>query len=343
MGLSFLTQEIAMDLGTANTVIFMNDQIVLDEPSIVAIDNSTGKAIALGQKAKLMQERENPGIKTIRPMKDGVIADFNAAEMMIRGFIKQVNSRRRSLFSPNIKMVVGIPSGSTEVEIRAVRDSSEHAGGRDVYLIFEPMASALGIGLDVEAPKGNMVVDIGGGTTEIAVISLGGIVVQDSIKIAGDVFTNDIQQYLKQQHNIRVGQITAEKIKIAIGAVLPELDENEIEPEPYAITGPNQMTAHPVHASITYQEIAHCLDKSVARIESGILHVLEQTPPELYSDIVENGIYLAGGGSLLRGLAKRFTEKVNIQFHVAEDPLRAVARGTCLALKNTDNYSFLMR
>ena len=343
MGLSFLTQELAMDLGTANTVIFMNDQIVLDEPSIVAIDNNTGKAIALGQKAKLMQERENPGIKTVRPMKDGVIADFNAAEMMIRGFIKQVNSKRRSLFSPNIKMVVGIPSGSTEVEIRAVRDSSEHAGGRDVYLIFEPMASALGIGLEVEAPKGNMVVDIGGGTTEIAVISLGGIVVQDSIKVAGDVFTSDIQQYLKQQHNIIVGQITAEKIKIAIGAVIPELGENEVEPDPYEITGPNQMTAHPVHATVTYQEIAHCLDKSVARIESGILHVLEQTPPELYSDIVEHGIYLAGGGALLRGLAKRLTEKVNIEFHVAEDPLRAVARGTCLALKNTDHYPFLMR
>ena len=312
MGFSFLTQELAMDLGTANTVIFQNDQIVLDEPSIVAIDNSTGKAIALGQKAKLMQERENPGIKTVRPMKDGVIADFNAAEMMIRGFIKQVNSKRHSLFTPNIKMVVGIPSGSTEVEIRAVRDSSEHAGGRDVYLIFEPMASALGIGL----------------------------VVQDSIKVAGDVFTNDIQQYLRQQHNIRVGQITAEKLKIAIGAVIPDLDE---EPDPYSITGPNLMTAHPVHASITYQEIAHCLDKSVARIESGILHVLEQTPPELYSDIVENGIHLAGGGSQLRGLAKRLSEKVNIPFHVAKDPLRAVARGTCLALKNTDNYSFLMR
>lgn len=332
-----------MDLGTANTVIFQNDKIVLDEPSIVAIDSATGKCIALGHKAKLMHEREQPGIKTIRPLRDGVIADFNAAEMMIRGFIKQVNSQRRTLFSPNLRLVVGIPSGSTEVEIRAVRDSSEHAGGRDVYLIFEPMASALGIGLDVEAPKGNMVVDIGGGTTEIAVISLGGIVVQDSIKVAGDVFTNDIQQYLKQQHNIKVGQITAEKIKIAIGAVIPELGENEVEPEPYAITGPNQMTAHPVHATITYQEIAHCLDKSVARIESGILHVLEQTPPELYSDIVENGIYLAGGGSLLRGLAKRLTEKVNIQFHVAEDPLRAVARGTCLALKNTDHYSFLMR
>ena len=341
MGFSFLTQELAIDLGTANTVIFQNDQIVLDEPSIVAIDNTSGKAIALGQKAKLMQEKENPGIKTIRPMRDGVIADFNAAELMIRGFIKQVNSKRRSLFTPNIKMVVGIPSGSTEVEIRAVRDSSEHAGGRDVYLIYEPMASALGIGLDVEAPKGNMVVDIGGGTTEIAVISLGGIVIQDSIKVAGDVFTNDIQQYLRQQHNIRVGQVTAEKIKIAIGAVIPDLDDNE--PEPYKVTGPNLMTAHPVHASVTHQEIAHCLDKSVARIEAGILHVLEQTPPELYSDIVENGIHLAGGGSLLRGLAKRLTEKVNIPFHVAEDPLRAVARGTCLALKNTDNYTFLMR
>ena len=343
MGFSFLTQELAIDLGTANTVIFQNDQIILDEPSIVAIDNNTGKLIKMGQEAKLMQEKENPGIKTVRPLRDGVIADFNAAEMMIRGFIKKVNSKRRSLFTPNLKIVVGIPSGSTEVEIRAVRDSAEHAGGRDVYLIFEPMAAALGIGLDVEAPKGSMVVDIGGGTTEIAVISLGGIVVQDSIKVAGDVFTNDIQQYLKQQHNIRVGQITAEKIKIAIGAVLPELGEDEIEPDPCEITGPNQMTAHPVHATITYQEIAHCLDKSVARIESGILHVLEQTPPELYSDIVENGINLAGGGSLLRGLAKRLTEKVNIPFHVAEDPLRAVARGTCLALKNTENYSFLMR
>ena len=335
-----MTQELAIDLGTANTVIFQNDQIVLDEPSIVAIENGNGKMIALGQKAKRMQERENPGIKTVRPLRDGVIADFNAAEMMIRGFIKQVNSRRRSFFTPNLKIVVGIPSGSTEVEIRAVRDSSEHAGGRDVYLIFEPMAAALGIGLDVEAPKGSMVVDIGGGTTEIAVISLGGIVKQNSIKVAGDVFTSDIQYYLKQQHNIKVGEITAEKIKIAVGAVLPDLD---VEPEPFVVRGPNLMTAHPVEATITYQEIAHCLDKSISNVESAILHVLEQTPPELYSDIVENGIYLSGGGALLRGLDKRLTEKVNIPFHVAEDPLRAVARGTCIALKNTANYSFLMR
>lgn len=340
MAFGFFTQELAIDLGTANTVIFQNDQIVLDEPSIVAIDTNTGKCRAIGQKAKLMHERINPGIKTIRPLKDGVIADFNAAEMMIRGFIKQVNSKRHSIFSPNLKIVVGIPSGSTEVEIRAVRDSSEHAGGRDVYLIFEPMAAALGIGLDVEAPKGNMVVDIGGGTAEIAVISLGGIVVQESIKTAGDELTSDIQYYLRQQHNIRVGEITAENIKIAVGAVIPQLDE---EPDPFIVRGPNLMTAHPVEAHVTYQEIAHCLDKSIAKIESAILHVLEQTPPELYSDIVENGIFLSGGGALLRGLAQRFTEKVNIQFHVAEDPLRAVARGTCIALKNATNYSFLKR
>ena len=273
-----------------------------------------------------MHEKTNPGIRTVRPLRDGVIADFNAAEMMIRGFIRQVNARHRSLFAPNLKLVVGIPCGSTEVEIRAVRDSSEHAGGRDVYLIFEPMAAALGIGLDVEAPKGNMVVDIGGGTTEIAVISLGGIVQQDSIRVAGDVFTADIQNYLRQQHVIRVGETTAEKIKIAV-----------------LVRGPNLMTGHPVEALIPYQEIAHCLDKSIARLETSIQQVLEQTPPELYSDIVENGIFLSGGGALLRGLDKRLTEKVNIPFHVAEDPLRAVARGTCIALKNTDNYSFLMR
>ena len=327
MAFRFLNQELAIDLGTANTVIFQNDQIALDEPSIVAIDNHTGKCIALGQKAKLMHEKTNPGIKTVRPLRDGVIADFNAAEMMIRGFIKQVNSRHHSLFAPNLKLVVGIPSGSTEVEIRAVRDSSEHA--------------AIGIGLDVEAPKGNMVVDIGGGTTEIAVISLGGIVQQESIRVAGDVFTADIQNYLRQQHVIKVGETTAEKIKIAVGAVIPNLDGEE--PEPFLVRGPNLMTGHPVEALIPYQEIAHCLDKSIARLEASIQQVLEQTPPELYSDIVENGIFLSGGGALLRGLDKRLAEKVNIPFHVAEDPLRAVARGTCIALKNTENYSFLMR
>lgn len=340
MSFSFLTQELAIDLGTANTVIFQNDQIVLNEPSLIAIDNKNGKVVALGEQAKLMYERTNPNIRAIRPMKDGVIADFNAAEQMIKGFIKQVNSRRHPLFTPNIKCVIGIPSGSTEVEIRAVRDSAEHAGGHDVYLIYEPMASALGIGLDVLAPKGNMVVDIGGGTAEIAVVSLGGIVVQSSIDTAGDVFTNDIMQYLRQQYNIRVGEITSEKIKLAVGAVSSDLEE---EPEPYVVKGPNIMTAQPVSVTVNYQEISHCLDKSISKIEAGIMTVLEQTPPELYSDIVENGIFLSGGGSLLRGIAKRFTEKINIPFHVADDPLRAVARGTCLALKGVDTYPFLMR
>lgn len=340
MAFSFLTQELAIDLGTANTVIFQDDKIVLDEPSIVAINNQSGKMVAIGRQAKLMYERTNPNIKAVRPMKDGVIADFNAAEMMIKGFIKQVNDKHHTLFTPNLRCVIGIPSGSTEVEIRAVRDSAEHAGGRDVYLIYEPMAAALGIGLDVQAPRGNMVVDIGGGTAEIAVISLGGIVVQNSIDTAGDVFTADIQQYLRQQYSIRVGEITSEKIKIAVGAVIPDIDD---EPEPFIVRGPHMMTSQPVEIRVSHSEIALCLDKSVSKIEQGIMNVLEQTPPELYSDIVENGIYLSGGGSLLRGIAKRFSEKINIPFHVAEDPLRAVARGTCLALKGIDKYPFLMR
>ncbi len=340
MAFNIFTQELAMDLGTANTVIFHNDEIVLDEPSIVAIDNNTGKCLALGQQAKLMHERVNPGIKTIRPLRDGVIADFKAAEIMIKGFIKQVNSKKRHIFSPNIRIVIGIPSGSTEVEIRAVRDSTEHAGGKDVYLIFEPMAAALGIGLNVEEPKGNMVVDIGGGTTEIAVISLGGIVVQESIRVGGDVFTSDIQQYLRQQHNIKVGETTAENIKIKVGAVIPDLDN---EPESMKVIGPNLMTAHPVETTISYKEIAHCIDKSIAKVEAAIARVLEQTPSELYTDICEGGIFLSGGGAMLRGLDKRLCEKFHIDFHVAEDPLHAVARGTCIALKNASRYSFLMR
>lgn len=339
MAFSFLTQELAIDLGTANTVIFINDKIVVDEPSIVAIDQNTGKPIAYGIEARRMHERTNPGIRTVRPLKDGVIADFNAAELMIRGFVKMIN-KKRSLFTPTLKMVVCIPSGSTEVEIRAVRDSSEHAGGRDVYLIYEPMAAALGIGLDVLAPSGLMVVDIGGGTTEIAVISLGGIVCKESIRVAGDVFTTEIQQYMRQQHNIKVGEVTAELIKINVGAALSELDD---APEPYTVRGPNIMTAHPVEVAVTYQEIAHCLDKSLAKIEASVLSVLEQTPPELYSDIVQCGIFLTGGGALLRGLDKRLYEKINIPFHVAEDPLRAVARGTSIALKNAGNLPFLMR
>ncbi|HNY14983.1 MAG TPA: rod shape-determining protein [Bacteroidales bacterium] len=340
MGLfSFLTQEIAIDLGTANTIIIHNDKIVVDEPSIVAIDKNSGKLIAIGEQARQMHGKTHENIKTIRPLHDGVIADFNAAELMIRGMIKMI-TKGPQLFAPSLKMVVGIPSGSTEVEIRAVRDSSEHAGGRDVYMIHEPMAAAIGIGLDVLAPEGSMVIDIGGGTTEIAVIALGGIVCNKSIRIAGDGFTSDIQAYMRHQHNIKIGEKTAEDIKIGVGAALPDIEN---PPADYVVRGPNIMTALPIEIPISYQEIAYCLDKSLSKVEAALLSVLEQTPPELYADIVNKGIYMTGGGSLLRGLAKRFTDKININFNVVEDPLHAVARGTAVALKNVEKFPFLMR
>lgn len=336
---SFLTQEIAIDLGTANTIIIHNDKIVVDEPSIVAIDKLNNKLIAIGEKARQMHGKTHENIKTVRPLRDGVIADFDAAEQMIRGMIKMLNNKPK-WFSPALKMVVCIPSGSTEVEIRAVRDSSEHAGGRDIYMIYEPMAAAIGIGIDVEIPEGNMVIDIGGGTSEIAVIALGGIVCNKSIRIAGDGFTADIQSYMRHQHNIKIGERTAEDIKINVGSALPDLEN---PPADYIVRGPNLMTAMPIEVPVSYQEIAHCLDKSISKIESAILNVLEQTPPELYADIVTHGIYLAGGGGLLRGLNKRFSDKINIPFHYAEDPIHAVARGTGIALKSAEKFSFLMR
>ncbi len=339
MGFFSFQQELAIDLGTANTIIIHNDKVVVNEPSIVAIDQHTGKLIAIGEKARQMHGKTHENIKTIRPLRDGVIADFHAAEQMIRGMIKMINQRKK-LFTPSLKMVVCIPSGSTEVERRAVRDSSEHAGGRDVYMIYEPMAAAIGIGLDVEAPEGCMVVDIGGGTSEIAVIALGGIVCNQSIRIAGDGFTGDIQTYMRHQHNIKIGERTAEEIKINVGSALPELTD---PPSDFNVRGPNLMTAMPIEIPISYQEIAHCLDKSLSKIETAILSVLEQTPPELYADIVSKGIYLAGGGALLRGLDKRFSDKISIPFHIAEDPLQAVARGTGIALKNVDKYPFLMK
>jgi rod shape-determining protein MreB len=339
MGFFSFQQELAIDLGTANTIIIHNDKVVVNEPSIVAIDQHTGKLIAIGEKARQMHGKTHENIKTVRPLRDGVIADFHAAEQMIRGMIKMINTKKR-MFTPSLKMVVCIPSGSTEVEIRAVRDSSEHAGGRDVYMIYEPMAAAIGIGLDVEAPDGCMVVDIGGGTTEIAVIALGGIVCNQSIRIAGDGFTNDIQTYMRHQHNIKIGERTAEEIKIHVGSALPELEN---APQDFYVRGPNLMTAMPIEIPISYQEIAHCLDKSLSKVETAILSVLEQTPPELYADIVSRGIYLAGGGALLRGLDKRLSEKISIPFHIAEDPLQAVARGTGITLKNVDKFPFLMK
>jgi rod shape-determining protein MreB len=338
MGFFSLMQELAIDLGTANTLIIYNGKVVVDEPSIIALELQTGKVKAIGTEAKKMDGRVNPNIKTIRPLKDGVIADFKATELMLRGLIKKVRTTS-SMFSPSLRMVICIPSGSTNVEIRAVRDSAEHAGARDVYMIFEPMAAALGAGLDVEAPEGNMVIDIGGGTSEIACISLGGIVCSESINVAGDVFTADIQNYVRQQHNIRVGERTAEEIKHAIGAAIPELED---EPEDFVLTGPNMLTALPQTVTLSYNEIAYALEKSLVKLDAALMTVLETMPPELYSDIVKNGIYLAGGGALIKGLDKRLSNKCGLPVHIAEDPLRAIARGTSIAMKNVDKFSFLM-
>jgi rod shape-determining protein MreB len=335
----FFTQEIAIDLGTANTLIIYNDKVVVDEPSIVAMERRTGKVLAVGKQAQQMHGKTHEEIKTIRPLKDGVIADFHAAEHMIRGMIKMIPTKNR-FFTPSLKMVICIPSGITEVEKRAVRDSAEHAGAKDVYLIHEPMAAAIGIGIDVEEPMGNMVIDIGGGTSEIAVIALGGIVCDKSIRVAGDEFTSDIEEYMRRQHNILIGDRTAEQIKIAVGAATMELDN---PPDDYPVHGRDLMTGIPKEIKVTYLEIAQALDKSIAKIEEAILSALEMTPPELSADIYKTGIYLAGGGAMLRGLDKRIEQKTKLPIHIADDPLRAVARGTGIALKNADKLTFLIR
>jgi rod shape-determining protein MreB len=340
MGLfDFFVQEIAIDLGTANTLIMMNDKVVVDEPSIVAKDIQSGKVVAIGKKAQQMHGKTHKLIETVRPLRDGVIADFYSAEQMIKGFIKMIKPVSK-LFKPSIRMVVCIPSGITEVEKRAVKDSAEHAGAKDVYLIHEPMAAAIGIGIDVEEPMGNMIIDIGGGTSEIAVIALGGIVCDKSIRVAGDDFTSDIEDYMRRQHNILIGERTAEDIKINVGSALVELDN---PPEDYPVRGRDLMTGIPKEIMINYSEIATALDKSISKIEEAILSALEMTPPELSADIYKTGIYLAGGGSMLRGLDKRISLRTKLPVHIAEDPLRAVARGTSIALKNIDKFQFLMK
>jgi rod shape-determining protein MreB and related proteins len=340
MGLfSFLTKEIAIDLGTANTIIIYNDKVVVDEPSIVALERNTGKVIAVGKKAMMMHGKTHENIRTIRPLRDGVIADFKAAEIMIREMIKMIGFKN-NIFPPALKMVICIPSGITEVEERAVKDSAEQAGAKEVRLIHEPMAAAIGIGIDVLEPTGNMIIDIGGGTSEIAVIALGGIVNNKSIRIAGDDFNADIEEYMRKQHNINIGERTSERIKIEVGAALTDIDN---PPDDFPVHGRDMLTGIPKEITVNYAEIAHSLDKSISKIEAAVLNALEMTPPELSADIYRTGIYLAGGGSLLRGLDKRLHLKTKLPVHMAEDPLRAVARGTGIALKNFDKFTFLIK
>ena len=335
----FMTEAIAIDLGTANTLIIHNDKVVVDEPSIVAKDIQTNEIVAIGTRAQQMHGKTHKKIETIRPLKDGVISDFQSSEQMIRGFIKMI-PRKRTLFSPTLKMVICIPSGVTEVEKRAVIDSAEHAGAKEVFLIHEPMAAAIGIGIDVLEPNGNMVIDIGGGTTEIAVISLGGIVTEKSIRIAGDEFTDNIKNYMKTRHNIAIGDTTAERIKINVGSALTELDE---PPANYPVHGRDLMTGIPKEIVVTYKEIAGAMNNSIEQIEEAVMSALFQTPPELSADIYNTGLYLTGGGSMLRGLDKRISQKTKLPVYVAEDPLRAVARGTGISLKNIEKFPFLIK
>jgi len=331
----FMTEDIAIDLGTANTLIIHDGKVVVDAPSIVARDRNSGKIIAIGKQASLMQGKTHENIKTIRPLKDGVIADFEASEQMIKEFIKNIPNIKKRFFSPSLRMVICIPSGITEVEKRAVIDSAEHMNAKEIYLIHEPMAAAIGIGIDIMQPKGNMIIDIGGGTTEIAVIALGGIVCDKSVKVAGDVFTSDIAYYMRTQHNLYVGERTSEKIKIQIGAATEDL---ETPPEDMLVQGRDLLSGKPKQVQISFREISKALDKSILRIEDAVMETLSRTPPELAADIYNTGIYLAGGGSMLRGLDKRLSRKTDLPVYVAEDPLRAVVRGTGIALKDIEKY-----
>ena len=330
--------EVGIDLGTANVLVYIKGKgIVLNEPSVVAINNDTDEILAVGEEARQMLGRTPANIVAVRPLRDGVISDYDITERMLKYFIRKTCGSGR-FFKP--KIMVCVPSGVTEVEKRAVREAATQAGGKDVYLMEEPVAAGIGAGVDIAKPDGVMVIDIGGGTTDIAVISLGGIVCSESINTAGDVFTNDIQSYVRQQHNIRIGERTAEAIKCSIGAAVSDLEE---EPEDFVVTGPNMLTALPQTVSLSYSEIAYALEKSLTKIDAALMKVLESMPPELYADIVKNGIYLAGGGALIKGLDRRLGEKTGIPFHVAEDPLRAIARGTGIALKNINRFSFLMK
>ena len=337
--MGIFTEEIAIDLGTANTLIIHNDKVVINSPSIVAIDRSTNKIIAIGEDANIMQGKTHENIKTIRPLKDGVIADFEASEQMISALIKSIPTLKKRWFSPSLTMVICIPSGITEVEMRAVKESAERVNGKDVYLIHEPLAAAIGIGVDIFKPKGNMVVDIGGGTTEIAVIALSGIVCEKSIKVAGDTLTNDIVYYMRTKHNLSIGDRTAEKIKIDVGSCTEKLDS---PPDDMRVQGRDLLTGKPKEKIISYIEVTKAVDKSVIRIEDSIMETLSQTPPELAADIYNTGIYLAGGGALLRGLDERLSNKTDLPVYIAEDPLQAVVRGTGICLKNLEKFKSVL-
>jgi len=331
MDLFNFATDVAIDLGTANTLIYIKGRgIVLNEPSIVALNRSSRKIIAVGYEAEQMHERTHREIETIRPLKDGVIADFEVAEQLIRNLIRKVQTNWLSAIR---RMVVCVPSGITEVEKRAVRDSAEHAGARQVYLIDEPMAAAIGIGLSVSEPIGNMVVDIGGGTTEIAVIALSGIVIDESIRVGGNEIDNAIVQYFKRNHNLLIGHRTAERIKKEVGSAV------ELDPElELSVKGRDLVSGIPKIRTISSEDVREALHDPVAQIASAVIRCLERTPPELGADILERGILLTGGGSLLKGLDELIRTRVDLPVYVAEDPLTAVVRGTGQVLEDIESF-----
>jgi rod shape-determining protein MreB len=331
LGLSnLLTQDLAIDLGTANTLIHVRGKgILLNEPSMIAVRRDNHQVVAVGSDARTMWGKTPENIMTIRPMKDGVIADFDLAELMIKRFIQKIRIRR--FIHP--LMAISIPSGITEVERRAVRDSGEHAGARSVYLIEEPMAAAVGVGLPIENPVGSMVVDIGGGTTEIAVIAMSGIVTKISIRIAGDELDQAIIQYFKKQHNLLIGELSAEQLKITEGSVRPFNTDKRL-----SVKGRDLLTGIPQTVDVHAGEIQEALEEPVRAIVEAVLLSLEQTPPELSSDILERGIIMTGGGALLRGLDLRLRQETKLPISIGEDPLTAVVRGVGIVLDDLKTY-----
>jgi rod shape-determining protein MreB len=323
--LGYFSNDIGIDLGTANTLVYVKDRgIVLREPSVVAIQQGSNRVLAVGEEAKRMLGRTPGNIVAIRPMKAGVIADFEVTEAMLRYFIRKAHNRK---WVVRPRIIISVPSGITEVEKRAVKDSATHAGAREVYLIEEPMAAAIGVGLPVQEPAGNMIVDMGGGTTEVAIISLAGIVLSRSVRVGGDEMDEAIVQYLKRVYNLMIGERTAEEIKITIGSAYPLGEEMSME-----VKGRDLVAGLPKTLTITSEEIREALQEPVSAIVEAIRITLERCPPELSSDLVDRGIVMAGGTSQLRGMDKLLAEQTGLPVHVAEDPLSAVAEGTGVVL-----------
>ncbi|KUK92550.1 MAG: Rod shape-determining protein MreB [Marinimicrobia bacterium 46_43] len=326
---NWLSSDIAIDLGTANTLIYARGEgIVVNEPSIVAKSTINNKVIAVGDDAKEMMGRTHPNIEVVRPMKDGVIANFEMTDAMLQGFIKKINISRFA----RPRIVICVPSGITEVEKRAVKESGERANAREIYLIEEPVAAAVGIGIDISKPVGNMIVDIGGGTTEIAIIALNGVVTKESLRVAGDEMNEAIIQYFRKEHNLLIGERTAEQIKLNIGSA------TKVEDKTMSVKGRNFVVGIPRTIDVTSEQIRECLRETVDVMISGIKRTLENTPPELSSDILDRGIILTGGGALLKGLDERIRLETELPVHVAEEPLLSVAMGTGKVLEDVGKY-----